>query len=497
MKRTPQEKAQLLAAKESRQLAYFKKQKARKKPKFYLWYMLLILTLIYIVDEVTTNLPNSLETELNVALFGYPFILQNGYSLDQLNAVAFSGLTVPEAIYKELSNGLSLLGTVKLVANITLIASMFYRPLADRYGRKLFLFINTLGMAAALLIIFTANNIWVYALGFFCLRFFVTPDQQVIYIFEIAPEKWRGTAASLTKGIAEFGLVFIWLLRKLFLSEAVITSYRWIFLSIAIAAAVIALIALAFSRESDIFLDSRIAYLEQTPEQRAKDKASKDASKAQGGFIAAIRYAMKDKQLRWIFIATAVVEIAYSCCNNYANVLNNGILGVGALNQIQATEVGFYFPFTCAAVTMAYGFVADKWGRKPTSILLLSLATLGFAFEFLALYFGWPLFTVGLFLGIVLGADWANGDIYAMMASESCTTNLRSSIMSVFSLFFGFGMVASMGITALLPVLIGKANISIGYFALAVPAWIISLIILSIKVKETKGADLTKAGKTE
>lgn len=194
-------------------------------------------------------------------------------------------------------------------------------------------------------------------------------------------------------------------------------------------------------------------------------------------------------------IATAVMEIAYSCCNNYSNVLSNGIFGVGYLNQAQATEVGFYFPFTCALVTMAYGFFADHVGRKPASIALLSLATVGFILEFVALYFGWPLWSIGLFLGVVLGADWANGDLYAMMATESCTTNLRASILSVWSLFFGVGMVLSMGIAAILPAMIGKANLAIGYFAVAVPSWVVALFILYFKVKETKGANLETAGR--
>ena len=196
-------------------------------------------------------------------------------------------------------------------------------------------------------------------------------------------------------------------------------------------------------------------------------------------------------------IVTAIVEIAYSCCNNYSNVLSNGVLGVGFLNQAQATEVGFFFPFSCAIVTMIYGYFADRFGRKPTSIGLLVLATLGFVGEFVALYFGWPLAVVGIFLGIVLGADWANGDLYAMMATESSATNLRASVMSVWSLFFGVGMVLSMGICALLPALVGKANLSIGYFLVAVPAWVVALIFLQLKVKETKGADLKTVGKED
>ena len=84
-----------------------------------------------------------------------------------------------------------------------------------------------------------------------------------------------------------------------------------------------------------------------------------------------------------------------------------------------------------------------------------------------------------------------------MMATESGATNLRAAVMSVWSLFFGVGMVLSMGICALLPALVGKANLSIGYFLVAVPAWVVALIFLQLKVKETRGADLKTVGKED
>ena len=291
MSSSPEALALKTLEKERKQLAYFKRQKAKPKPKLYLIYMLFILALIYIVDEVATNLPNSLETEINVFYTGWPLVQSGAFSLTELLGVGYHGLNEPAGLYTSLSKGLSTIGTIKLVANLTLLLGMIYRPLSDKYGRKLFLFVNTLGMAAALLIVFTATNIWIYAIGFFCLRFFVTPDQQVVYLYEIAPDKWRNTALSLTKGFAELGLVFIWLLRKLLLKEDQTNTFRWIFLSVAIAAAVVAFVALLFSRESDVFLDSRISYLEKTPEEREREKKEvKDASKEQGGFFAALKY---------------------------------------------------------------------------------------------------------------------------------------------------------------------------------------------------------------
>ncbi len=491
---------------EAKELTRLEKEKARPK-RFWLWYlayMMFILALIYIVDEVATNLPNALQTEINLAINVWPWASKNGYDVvTTWNQVYPTSTTITiEAFENQISSGLSNIGLVHTAANAMLIVSMFYRSLADKWGRKIFLFINTLGMALSLLVFFTATNFAGYIIGFFCLRFFVTPDQQVVYIFELAPKKYRNAIFSSIKGVAELGLVFIWLLRKLFLTadgtspvEGDFYLYRWLFLAVAIAAAVIAFLALIFARESDAFLDERIAYLKQTDEERAAIKAEKDASKAQGGFISALKYTFKNKQVLWICIATAVAELCYSACNNYSNVLTYGFLGQGMHSVEQATDVTFWFPFSCAIVTFAYGFISDWIGRKKTSIVLLSSCTVFMVLEFLGLYYGWPDWIIGLLLGGVLGADWANGDVLSLMAGESCPTNIRASVMSSWSTFFGIGMILSFAISAIAPKIAGTTYLSLVYLCVSVPSWVISLFFLMIKVKETKGTDLnTKIG---
>lgn len=500
-------KEELLVKKREKELARLEREKAKKKPfwKFYLAYMMLILALIYIVDEVATNLPNSLQTEINLAINVYPS-LSGEYPISTIWEQVFpaTGTSLITDVQNVIASGLSSISLVHTLANLMLVVSMFYRSLADRYGRKIFLFINTIGMAASLLVFFTATNFVGYVIGFFCLRLFVTPDQQVVYIFELAPKKYRNAIFSSIKGIAELGLVFIWLLRKVFLnantnnlSSEDIYRYKWIFLSVAIAAAVVAFLALLFARESDAFLDQRIAYLKKSPAELAQIEKEKDASKAQGGFIAALKYTFKNKQVLFICIATAIAELCYSACNNYSSILTYGFLGIGGLSQNDATSVTFYFPFSCALVTFAYGFISDWIGRKKTSIILLSFCAICFSLEFVGLYFGWPNWIIGLLLGCVLGADWANSDVLSLMAGESAPTNIRASVMSSWSTFFGIGMIASYGISAIIPKIAGTTYLSLAYLLVSVPAWVISLIILMIFVKETAGVDInTKTGES-
>ncbi len=502
-------KEQRLILKKQKELSRLEKEASRPKKfwKFYLAYMMLILALIYIVDEIATNLPNSLQTEINFAINVWPWAKNNdAYSLSLVWEQVYpgSGTSLIADIQNKIASGLSGISLVHTLANLMLIVSMFYRSLADRYGRKIFLFINTLGMALSLLVFFTATNFIGYVIGFFCLRFFVTPDQQVVYIFELAPKKYRNAIFSSIKGIAELGLVFIWLLRKIFLnsdtsalSESDIYKYKWIFLSIAIGAAVVAFLALIFARESDAFLEQRISYLKKTPEELEKIRKEKDASKAQGGFLAALKYAFKNKQVLFICIATAIAELCYSACNNYSSILTYGFLGQGGMSQASATSVTFFFPFSCALITFGYGFLSDWIGRKKTSIVLLSFCTVCFVLEFIGLYFGWDAWIIGLLLGGVLGADWANGDVLSLMAGESAPTNIRASTMSAWSAFFGVGMILSYGISAIVPKIAGTTYLSLAYLCVSIPSWVISLIILMIFVKETKGVDInTKTGES-
>ncbi len=476
--------------KENRELKRLEKAYGKKKNHFYLFYMLLILALIYIMDEVSTNLPNNLLSELNLALNVYPSASKEGYSLFEMSAAVYGGSDdlVLSAIVRE---GLSKISLISLLGNFMLLFSLFYRPLADRYGRKAFLFLNTFGMGVSSLLFFLSSNIYLYAASFFLLRFFVTPDQQIVYLFEIAPPKKRNTIYSLVKGFAELGLVLIALLRRLFLSSEDYQSYKWIFLTVAIATFIVSFLALFFAKESDVFLASRIAYLKESDEERESNR--KKAEKRQGGLFAALKCTFHSKQLFFICLSTLIVELIYSPCNGYAAVLSYGFLGVGGLSQEASTEVAFIFPFSCALISAGYGFFSDRFGRKKTSILLCSLCFLSYFLLCLGLYLGWHPYLLGVILGVILGADWGNGDLLSLLASESSPTNLRSSVMASWSLFFGGGMILSQLFATIIPRIFSTKYISLAYLSLTLPSMIISLLILSFCVKETKGAVLEES----
>jgi len=472
---TKEEKRSL---REQKELAYLRKEKAKPKSKYYLWYLLLILALIYIVDEIISNLQGNLITDISHDIF--PDVFGDGTH----NAIISA------------SKPLVLVNTF---ATFILALSMFYKPLADRFGRKPFLFINTLGMGVSIAICTLARNsgtFFFYIIGFFLMRFFVTPDEQVVYIFETVPKNRRATTCSIIKGIAEFGLVFISIMRMGFMGSDLFGNgefhyeqWRWVFLTAAIAAAVISLIALFFARETDPYLDSRIAYLEKTPEERLEDakKQKLVLKKSQGGFFNGLISVFKSKQLLFICIATFLYTLASSFIGYYKTLMD----AVTSNNTVFSNRALFIFPFTCGVVTIIYGFISDKIGRKITLIGLLSISIIAFTLYGVGLNYNWNEFLLGALIGVFLGSFWASGDTFIMMAGESAPTRIRASAMTAHSLFFGIGQALS---GVLVSILAGLGTLNAVFVALAVtvPVLIASLVLLMIFVRETKNIEIEK-----
>jgi len=462
---------------EGKELARLKKEKARPKNKVYFWYLLLILTLIYIIDECITNSPSSLEDGL----------------------VGFFFNTGAEGWYDKGVSNLSLLSTASIAL---MIPSCFYKPLADRFGRKIFLFINTFGMALSILVCYSAYyagvaGFWVYALGFCLMRWFVTPDEQVVYIMETAPKKWRGTINSLVKGLAEFGLFLIPWFRSLFMNSSE-AGWQFVFLTLAVIGFAVAFLVLLFARESDVFLDERISYLELTDEEKkALEEQRFNNKKKQGGLLTGLVYAFKDKQLRWLFICTALYTIARAVTDRDTSIMAGAWLLSDNSNKdtVSAliTQAQFILPVGAGIVTLLAGFLSDWIGRKKASIVLLSNCTVFFVLYVVAVQYQWNIYLIGSFLGLYLASYWVTGDTYILMVGESSPTNLRASIMSAQSAFYGLGQGISYGATAAIFGI--NKNLNIGWTCLifALPFFVLTLTFLMIKVKETKAKAITEA----
>ncbi|MBR6780211.1 MAG: MFS transporter, partial [Clostridia bacterium] len=170
--KTP-EQLRKLSAKREKEIQKWEREKMRPKSNGYLVYLVFIISLIYITDEVASQIGTLMKTEIANDLF---------------------------AKYGESSVGL--LDILSMVVVPFQALAIFYKPLADRFGRKTFLLINTFGMSVAMLTIFLSQNVFMYFFGACLIMFFIPHDMHVVYIMESSPAKSRAITYSVIKFFA-------------------------------------------------------------------------------------------------------------------------------------------------------------------------------------------------------------------------------------------------------------------------------------------------------
>ncbi len=462
--------------KREKEIAKWEKEKARPKRNYYLVWLIFIICIIYATDEIASQIGTLMKTEIANDLF---------------------------AKYGESSVGVLDILSVLTVPFQAL--ALFYKPLADRWGRKLFLIINTFGMSFAMLVIFLSGNIVLYFIGAITVQFFIPHDMHVVYIMESSPSKHRGRIYSSIKFLANMSVMLVPLLRRLLMENA--SEWRNVYFIPAVVGIITCGIALLFARETDAFIDSRIAYLKLTDEERAELKNKKDTENAQGGLLPALKFALKHKQLRWLYIVGALANTGFLLTLNYQVILSYGYaesfinqglfasLGDEVMNAVSigpVTEALFMFPVGCAVSQVIMGFISDSKGRKAAAMVTAFDCLVTFLLFYIGSKMAWNPYIVGFFCGACIGSYYSTNDVIIMMIGESAPTNLRSSIMSAEFVVVALGVVVSFGVGLPLVTVLGNSFMGIVAFALTVPGFIAALIAMALKTHDTKGIDLDK-----
>ena len=130
------EKLKKIQAKREKEIAKWEKEKARPKRSYYFAYLVLIICIIYATDEIASQISTLMKTEIANDLFSK---------------------------FGESSVGLLDILSILVVPFQAL--GLLYRPLADKWGRKKFLIINTFGMSFAMFVVFLSGNLVMYFIG--------------------------------------------------------------------------------------------------------------------------------------------------------------------------------------------------------------------------------------------------------------------------------------------------------------------------------------------
>ena len=449
--------------KELRQLSKLKAEAARKKPLHYIGFAMVVLTIIYIVDEITSNMNAAMQ----------PYVLFDLFNITSRNVNS-----------PEYTSAFNVVAPIQVFSNLLLIITPFYKALSDKYGRKLFLMLNTIGMGLGMCIVMTAQNVVWYILGMLFMMFFTPNDMQVLYIMETAPKEKRATYSFIAKGIALVSVSLIGVFSRMFLRETVPSSWRMVYLIPVVSALVIGFLSYFFMRETPVFVEQRIGYLSLTDAEREQKKKEDKANgtSEEGGVFKAIRFIFTNRQLRWILIAGFIFFATTFYTSYYATVLE------GAMSTDMVSTALVIYPFFNGLVTILSGFFSDKLGRKKVCLILGSLTILGLLAFVLSCRLGYGPVAAGIAYGCSIGGLWSMSDTLILtMPAESTPSGMRSSVMGTISVLIGAGMFLGQ---AIFIVCQNFLPMDILFMIICLPFMILSLVILLIKVKETKDADL-------
>ncbi|MCR4673840.1 MAG: MFS transporter [Lachnospiraceae bacterium] len=451
--------------KEKKELERLNKQAAFHVTAGYLGFAMVVLTIIYVVDEITSNMNAAMQ----------PYIL---FELFNITSRDVNSL--------EYKNAINVVAPLQVASTFLLVVTPFYKALSDKYGRRIFLMINTVGMGLGMCVVMTAPNVPVYIIGMLCMLFFTPNDMQVLYIMETAPKEKRATYSFIAKGIALISVSLIGVFSKMFLDDGNPSSWRSVYLIPVIVALVVGVISYFLLKETPVFVEQRRKFLTMTEEEKkAKEEENKESSTSEeGGVFKAIKFIFTNKQLRWLFVAGFIFFATTFYTSYYATVLE------GSMSTTDVSAVLVIYPLFNGILTILSGFFSDKLGRKRVCLLLGSVALIGLLVFVLACRLGWGSFVAGCAYGCSIGGLWSMSDTLILtMPAESSPSGMRSSVMGVMSVLIGAGSFIGQIIFIVCQ---NFVSMDVLFLIICVPFMALSLLILMTKVKETRDVDLEK-----
>ena len=443
------------------QLKTLEKQLSRPAYKLYPVILIVIIILVHLLDTYATDVCTKVQS-LYIKEF---FVLDRGLSFE---------------------SGLQQATIISTIGYIFVVIGPFYKALMDKVGRKPIFVINTAGMALGMLVCFVSPNFYVFAVGQIMITFFTMHDMQMMYVYEVAPAKWRSTLYFTCKFIGIFGTLAIPLLRDKYV-QANGSGWRYVFVVPALIGLVIFVMSAFLMRESDIFAKNRLEYLHTPPEQRKADKKAKKDKKS--GIVPGLKYIFKHYQLRWLAITLAI-----TCTSLYAITMYYESYLSTAISTEKVTKVLYYQPFAMSVMYLLSGFLSDLIGRKKTICIFSATTICGFLAFIISTKKGLSPAAIGIFLGLYLGSFWNVTDLNGLMFAESAPTELRGSIMGCQTLILGLGTAASLLICT---ILLSFAKLGTIMFVVGVPGLAIGAILTVLKIRETKGTNLEDIKYTE
>ena len=457
--------------KELKEIARLEKDSVFHGHEHYFAILVVVLTIVYIVDELASNVRGAVDSFTICDLFNTTF-------------------GTPE-----FDKASGTLGLVTTGCYLIYLVSPFYKSLADKYGRRIFLIINTLGMGVGMLVAIISHNVGLYLLGVVIMTFFTPNDMQVIYIMECAPKEHRAKLCSITKGIALISVSLLGLFVKMFVDRNNPSTWRLVYIVPIILAFVIGLASIYFVRETPVYTQKRLRYLKSSEEERraaaeAEKKAEEEEKKKSVSVFGAFKYIFTHKQTTAIAIVALLFAIATGYTGKYQNMIESGVAR-NVITSDGADIILMFYPLINGVFTLLGGFLTDALGRKKSALILGLWAALGLG------VFAWGCahnlnpYITGFAYGFSIAGLWSISDmLYFIITAESTPTEIRASVVGSMQLLGMVGTGLNMVFNNVVTMIAGSMNLPLVLTAAYLPLMTIALVIMMLRVKETKDVDL-------
>ena len=457
--------AEKIITSEQNKLTKLKKMQNRNLGGKYFFVLLLLIAIVNILDEVTSNLTVTVQSSFITEFFVNNPFMGKFYTYE---------------------DGLALHSGIGVFTYVLGIFTPFYKALADKWGRKPLFAISTVGMALGLLIINLSTSYIMFLVGFAVISFFMGHDIQIIYILEEAPDKHRAKIYSFLKSFGILGVVLIPTLRDMLMGDDA-TKWRDIFLVPALIGFTATVLVILFAKDTKVFVNERIEYLSRSYEERQREKEArkqqKQAQRNQAGVFNGVKYIFANKDTKMLIISHIIFDAAMPAIALYFE----SSMHRAGMSTSSITKALFMVPVIYAAITFLSGFIADKAGRKVTVTLFSTTCVIGYILFVAGILCGWNPYLIGSFAGLYQGSYWIGRDYMNVMMTEKVPTDIRASVVGAEGLLVIIGLVVGYGL-----IILGMTLMPIWWacLAISIPAVSVAAIMFVLKVRETKGANL-------
>lgn len=465
MKELTQEKRAALISQKEKELEKLAKKQLKPIVGRYLIIMLVMVTLNFCIDIFGSNIHSVMKADaLNALLHGGD--IKDAFS-------TYENLTVVFGVFVS-------------------IALPFYKSLTDRFGRKLFLILNTVITSVGMIIMMFAPTIVIYIIGFVIMTVGYQGDVHQIYILESAPKHMRARFASITKAFSILCGSLIGVFRLLFMEDTVPESWRYVFIIPIIAGLLVAVLSIFFTQETEVFVERRKNTLNiEINELKGLEVTQEEKKEKPMNFFEVIKFIFKNRQMRMLFVAALFFCGAMVFTHTYSLNFDESE-GNDALSWVTVI-----YPVVEGAFSFLGGMISDKIGRKTTVIVNGIIFIVSYILFIVGIDAGFSVLILGLLYGMVSGGYWAGRDtLGTTIPSESCPTQSRATIVGIFTLVTGFANTICNLILANIAKFI-PLDLSYIYLIGCIILMICSIFFVIFGVGETKGIDMETVTGTE